>query len=59
VHAASMVSAASGKNISSQFGSVTSVKKKVDIKIFCREKAISIRDFQSKFCNTLRTGLVL
>jgi hypothetical protein len=27
-HAAGMVSAASGKNISSQFGSVTSVKKK-------------------------------
>ena len=44
-HAAGMVSAAIGKNIPPRFGSVTSVKKKVDIKILCCEKAISIRDF--------------
>jgi hypothetical protein len=58
-HAAGMVSAASGQNISPQFGSVTSVKKKVDTEKFWCEKAISIRDFQSKYWNTLRLGLVL
>jgi hypothetical protein len=56
-HAAGMVSVASGKNISPKFGSVTSVKKKVDI--FCCEKAISIGDFQSKYWNALRTGLTM
>jgi hypothetical protein len=34
-------------------------QKKVDNKIFLCEKAISIRDFQSKYWNALRTGLVL
>jgi len=54
-----MVSAASGENISPQFGSVTTVKKNVDIKFFWSENAISIGDFQSKYRNALRTGLVL
>jgi hypothetical protein len=34
-------------------------KKKVDLEIFCCEKAISIRDFQAKYWNALRTGLAL
>ena len=40
-----MVSAASGKNISPQFGSVTSVKKKVDIKISAEKKLFPLEIF--------------
>ena len=35
------------------------VSKKVDIQDFSCEKAISITDFQSKYWNAIRPGLVL
>ena len=61
-HAAGMISAASGETIPPQFGYVTSVKKKLILKFLAVKKLrarIPIRDFQSKYWNTLRTGLVL
>jgi hypothetical protein len=45
-HAASMVSAASGKNISSQFGSVTSVGKKLILNFFAVKKLFPLKTFR-------------
>jgi hypothetical protein len=44
-HAAGMVSAASGKNISPQFGSVTSVKKKLILKFSAVKKLFPLKIF--------------
>ena len=44
-HAAGMVSLASGKNVSPQFGSVTSVKKKLTLKFYAVENLFPLEIF--------------